>query len=74
MSLVKIKEYRLGKRGVRGAVMSLPRIYLQDKGLITGDKLELHRGSIEGYNDVLVIIPKNKETIPVSENSLAETL
>lgn len=60
--LAKIKEYKVGKRGDRGAVISLPSIFLDDNQIKPGDKLELHRGSIEGYEDVLVIVVKNETT------------
>lgn len=58
--LAKIKEYKVGKRGDRGAVISLPTIFLNDHNITSGDIIELYRGTVNGYSDVLVIIPKTK--------------
>lgn len=59
--LAKLKEYRIGKRGIRGFNISLPKIFLEDNQIEAGDKVEMHRGQIENHGDVLVIIPKPTE-------------
>ncbi|MDD4292009.1 MAG: hypothetical protein PHX51_07240 [Clostridia bacterium] len=62
MSLAKIKEYKAGARGDRGAVISLPAIYLIDQNISPGDILEIYRGNLsEKFQDVLVIVPKRNQ-------------
>ena len=73
--LAKIREYKVGRRGDRGAVISLPPIFLDDNNIEPGDKIELHRGTIEGYTDVLVIIPKSKNQFEkTTEEKLQEAV
>jgi len=67
--LIKIKEYKLSQRGIRGAVLSIPRVFLADNDLKAGDVIEVHRGFQDG-KDVLVLIPKKKPDNNLAQASL----
>lgn len=49
---VKIKTYQVGKRGQRGYMLSLPKVWIDDVGLLPGDKLDVYRDA----DDRLIII------------------
>ena len=53
----KMKSYRIGKRGVRGFVLSLPQIFLEDNKVQPGDKIDVYR-DVQNGKDVLVLVPK----------------
>ncbi len=55
--MIKIKKYRIGKRGKRGAVLSIPQIFLEDNNMKAGDIMEVYRSKTNG-EDVLVLVPK----------------
>jgi len=56
----KIKEYRLRANGKRGAVLTIPAVFLKDNKIGPGDTVEVYREtSISG--DYLLI----KATAPV---------
>lgn len=75
MNLAKIKEYKLSQSGLRGAIVSLPKIFITDNNLEPGDILEFYRGQVGDYKDVLLLIPKNKKTqYNFSDGKLAETV
>ncbi|PKL87374.1 MAG: hypothetical protein CVV23_15755 [Ignavibacteriae bacterium HGW-Ignavibacteriae-2] len=61
--MIKIKEYKVGKRGLRGAVLSLPKIFVDDNDLGPGDVLEIFRDNEVTGKDALIIIPKNSNKI-----------
>ncbi|MBU1095801.1 MAG: hypothetical protein KKB34_04905 [Bacteroidetes bacterium] len=67
--MIKIKEYKVGKRGLRGAVLSLPKIFVDDNDLGPGDVLEIFRDNELAGKDALIIIPKN--TIKNVESNLS---
>lgn len=41
--MVKIKEYKVGMRGKRGIVLTLPKVWCDDLGLNSGDAIEVYR-------------------------------
>jgi hypothetical protein len=41
--MVKIKTYKIAKRGLRGLSISLPLAWIQDMGLRSGDKIAMFR-------------------------------
>lgn len=52
----KIKEYKIGKRGIRGFVISLPIVWLRDMNLQESDKINLYR-----EEEKLILIPNKKK-------------
>jgi hypothetical protein len=40
---VKIKTYKISKRGIRGLVLSLPGVWVKDNFLAPGDVLDVFR-------------------------------
>lgn len=41
--MIKIKEYKIRKSGVRGMVITLPQVWIQDNNLEPGDEIEIFR-------------------------------
>jgi len=41
--MVKIKSYKIRKQGIRGLVISLPKVWADDQRLQTGDKVDFYR-------------------------------
>lgn len=58
--IVKIKEYKVGKRGLRGSVVSLPKVFVDDNRIRPGDALAFYRGIIDG-KDALIITKEPKK-------------
>lgn len=52
--IVKIKEYNVGRRGLRGAVVSLPQIFINDNDIQAGDSLEFYRGNVNGKDSLII--------------------
>jgi hypothetical protein len=48
MSFYRVKEYKVAKRGERGAVITIPGTVLRDLGAKPGERLSLYRGTIDG--------------------------
>lgn len=57
--MIKIKEYKARKYGLRGVEMSIPKVFLEDNNIKDGDKLEIYREFIDG-KDALIILPKRR--------------
>jgi bifunctional DNA-binding transcriptional regulator/antitoxin component of YhaV-PrlF toxin-antitoxin module len=51
--MVKIKEYQVNRHGA-GYMMYLPKMWLEDTGLESGDKIEMYRD----IEDRLILVPK----------------
>jgi len=45
--LVKIKNYKVGARGKRGFVVSLPVVWLEDMDIEPGDTIGFYRDSLD---------------------------
>lgn len=43
MAAVKIKSYKVAQRGMRGVIVSLPPVWVQDLSLKAGDRLDIYR-------------------------------
>lgn len=54
--MIKIKTYKLSRRGDRGSVISLPAVWVRDLGLRPGDQLSFYRDEL----DRLIIVPPEK--------------
>ena len=52
IAMVKIRNYKVSKRGIRGFVVSLPLVWLEDVGAKVGDNLSMYRDTL----DRLVIV------------------
>ena len=52
--MVKIKSYRIGRSG-RGVKITLPSVWVDDLGLVPGEKLDLFRDT-EGR--LIIVAPK----------------
>ncbi len=61
MTAVRIKKYKIGKRGKRGLTITLPTIQCENLKVSAGDNLSLYTGDIEG----LPIIILAKSDFPV---------
>lgn len=72
MNLAKIKEYKLSQSGLRGGIVTVPKIFIDDNKLEPGDTLEFYRGQIGDHKDVLILVPKNKRTTRNIEETVAE--
>ena len=42
-TVVKIKSYKVGQRGHRGRVLTLPRAWVEDANLQPGDRIDVFR-------------------------------
>ena len=42
-SMVKIKTYKLSKRGARGLVLSMPKVWADDMKLKPGSRIDMYR-------------------------------
>lgn len=61
--MVKIKTYKIGQKGLRGRVIGLPKVWLDDLALDTGDVLNFYRTE----NDLLVITNQDLASIKLKE-------
>lgn len=59
MELVKIKEFKLTRRGQRGAIISVPLVWLEENGVGFGDKISFLRNPLD--NDLILRIEKPQE-------------
>ncbi len=59
MSHIKIKEYRVQSQGTRGRIISLPKVYLDDNKVTTGDKLEVFRAIIDNDDCLIIKVKKS---------------
>ncbi len=66
-TLVKIKTYRLGFRGQRGYLMSVPRSWVEDNGLRRGMRLDVY-GDTSGR---LVVVPAKRRRREVTAEATA---
>ena len=41
--MIKIKQYKIGKRGKRGRVLSVPKVWIDDLHLKAGDTINFYR-------------------------------
>lgn len=60
--LIKIKEYKAGKRGERGLAISIPQVYVDDHNIQPSDVFEVYRTVIDG-KDVIVLAVKKEPDI-----------
>lgn len=51
--MVLIKKYKISQKGLRGATVTIPPIYIEEMGLKTGDIIKAYR---EG--EKLILIPE----------------
>lgn len=54
-SMIKIKTYKLGRRGDRGSIISLPVVWIRDLGLKPGDQLSFYRDELDR---LIIVAPK----------------
>jgi bifunctional DNA-binding transcriptional regulator/antitoxin component of YhaV-PrlF toxin-antitoxin module len=55
---VKIKTYKVGKRGSRGYVLSLPKVWLEDVQMHEGDLVEVFRDT---DNRLIIVRSENQD-------------
>lgn len=63
LMMQKIREYKIRQDGVRGAVISIPKVFMTDNNIISGDSIEIHRATIGDIDALVVIKKQNKEQI-----------
>jgi len=63
MEAIKIKSYKISKRGLRSFAVSLPAIWIRDMDLQPGDSVDIYRNE----NDELIL--KAEKHFPNQENS-----
>lgn len=56
--MIKIKTYKLSRRGSSGSVMALPAVWVRDLDLKPGDRLDIYRDK----HDRLIIVPPSRNT------------
>lgn len=59
--LIKIKEYKAGKRGERGLAISIPQVYVNDHNIQPSDTLEVYRTVLEGKDVIVLSVKKEPE-------------
>ena len=45
--MVKIKTYKLQRKGLRGVMVSLPKVWVDDLRLAPGDTIEVYRDDLD---------------------------
>lgn len=55
--MIKIKEYKIKKQGIRGFSLSIPTVWIVDNQLTQGDSIEFYRDE----QDRLILVPKKKD-------------
>lgn len=55
--MVKIGEYNIRQRGLRGFEITLPRFFIEETNLKVGDTFELMRKQIDG-KECIILVPK----------------
>lgn len=55
----KIATHKVYKYGVRGAAVSIPKVFLIDNSLTPGDTIEFYRKT-ENEKDILLLMPQSK--------------
>lgn len=53
---IKLKSFKIGKRGARQMQITIPRNWLEDNGLKEGDSLDL----MKDVADRLIIVPGDR--------------
>lgn len=48
MTAVRVRKYRLSKKGARGIGLTIPNIQAQDLGVSPGDSLSMYKGVLAG--------------------------
>jgi bifunctional DNA-binding transcriptional regulator/antitoxin component of YhaV-PrlF toxin-antitoxin module len=56
--MIKIRTYKMSRRGDRGSVLSLPAVWVHDLGIQPGDQLDVYRDEL----DRLIIVAPGKST------------
>jgi len=68
--MIKIDYMSLHKYG-KGIGIGLPRIYIEDNELTSGDHIDIFRSNVDG-KDVLILVPKKNNgngNLPLSDNN-----
>ena len=55
---IKIKTYKIGKRGARGNIIGLPRTWVDDVGIGPGDMIDIYRDDA----DRLIFVPRKADS------------
>jgi len=45
--MIKIKTYKLQRKGIRGVMVSLPKVWVDDLHLAPGDTIEVYRDDLD---------------------------
>ena len=59
-TMVKIKSYRVSRRGSRGLIITLPKVWADDLGLGHGDRIDVYRDCLNR----LTLIPQKIDLTP----------
>ena len=62
MTALRIKKYKIGRRGVGGLTLHIPTVQASDLGLEAGDKVSMYRGILGGKN-VLILANSDEATL-----------
>ncbi len=65
--MVKVKSYRIGRRGLRGLVITVPRVWTEDVGIKPGDRLDVYRDT----SDRLIIVATKRRRREVAAEATA---
>ncbi len=63
MHYTKIKEYKVAPKGVRGRVVGLPKVWLDDNRITPGDSIEFFRTLIDGHDCLILKVKKVTEEL-----------
>ena len=58
--MIKIKEYKVKKQGLRGFSVAIPKVWIEDNNLSQGDSIEFYRDE----KDNLILSAKKNDSDP----------
>lgn len=53
--MIKIKTYKVCRKGLRGVTIGLPALWLNDVGIKPGDRLDLYRDELD---HLIIVAPE----------------
>lgn len=53
---IKIKSYKVRRDGLRGMVISLPKVWAEDQQLKAGDRIDIYRNT---EDQLIIVCSKN---------------
>lgn len=67
----KIAKNKLLQYGLRGAAITIPRIFIEDNKIEKSDEVSIYRGSFNGVDALILIPSKNFDGNLIQDRSLS---